>query len=105
MPSVPTIKEVIKFNAIQKLKILPIRFITKITIPPNIELPISFATTFIGPANILPRKNKNIIPIIYKKAVLYSMFIIYHFTLYLFSLGIIYINQYIFIVIATIKNI
>ncbi len=64
IPSVPITNDVRGFRAMLKSKIPPIRFIIRIAIAPNIQLYTNFITAFIGPAKILPKKNKNIIPII-----------------------------------------
>ena len=59
-PGIPNIPTIIAFNTLRpiwKLNKFPIKLIIKISMPPNIELPISFSIPFNGTANIFPIKN------------------------------------------------
>lgn len=57
-PNIPTVIAVPIFNPIWKLNIVPIIFITNISIPPIIEFPINFSILFSGRINILPTISK-----------------------------------------------
>lgn len=75
----PTKMEVPIFNPIWNEKALPIRFITKINIPPKIEFAINLKIALSGIENIFPTIHK---PTIHPKIMkTVEMFKFYHHTL------------------------